>query len=357
MQRDNQNENLVQKYDFQQHRTENCVKFSQSETNSSVNFSDSDEEDDNLMAILPRFEDDKNEFRNLFQLIPEPGAQVSGNSQLQRAIEVTMDIHKTKEGKEHFYVYSKRSKVSHLLSLPNSVLPHIKGSDTQTVFPPTYLIDEELEELREPFSIESNQYLIIKDEGLFFEIKEREDKDQQVLFVKAQRNFYSKIYDAKIRGAFNMNRKLNFPIFVYEGRSILVRFCDIFSFFPVVFDEISLFIKNTNDGTNLENLVLEKITNAIVAGVNKVAGSQGIPLDAILGETYQNKYSEFRIYAEVRKTDFPIKIAYNITYEERMILINGTAIINQKFVDREDKLIIQIESYNKMTLIVPQTPV
>ena len=89
---------------------------------------------------------------------------------------------------------------------------------------------------------------------------------------------------------------------------MIKRFCDIFCFLPSIFEEM-------HDKLDDEELVIKKILMAIVSGIHKMMISQGIPLTALVGETYEIKKENCYLFAEVRKNKNPVKINYNLNGE------------------------------------------
>ena len=100
-----------------------------------------------------------------------------------------------------------------------------------------------------------------------------------------------------------------------------------------------------NHEENSEQLINSKVSAALVSGIHKIVSSQGVPFDAIIGESYETRYKEdFYLFAEVRKDKNRTKISYNIRFKQRKISINGWAKIIWYYMEKEDMLLINIDS-------------
>jgi len=98
-----------------------------------------------------------------------------------------------------------------------------------------------------------------------------------------------------------------------------------------------------------EQFLIKKIIVTLVSGLHKLLSSQGIPLTALPGETFETKNGMFYLFAEVRNNK-PIKINYNIRWRNRDITMDGWATFDFTYKEKQDKMVINVDSYNKMVM-------
>lgn len=312
--------------------------------------SSSEDEPDYFETFLPVFDMFKNEFENLFapiEKLPDALTRLKGDFKgFEKGITIDLiyDI-------ENFFAPKTGNKVTQLKACPNSIFPILSRHADDEDYPPTYLTDLEYRKFLRPFN-PYNKYFNIRNNGLFFLYDSQRKFDFQTNFVLSSRLFYTKIFNdrlIKTRLKDEKHSEINLPINLYEPKTIIKRFCDLFVFFPYIFQD---FYKNSKQLD--EDYVLSKIASAIVAGIHKVFASQGLPFMCLYGETYEVKMNNFFLFAEVRKDKFPAKIAYNIRFLDRFIVLNGWVEIWWNFLEIEDSVQINLTSYNKMKIQINQ---
>jgi hypothetical protein len=308
--------------------------------------SSSEDEPDYFESFLPVFDMYKNEFENLFapiERLPDSLTRLKGEFrgfEKGLTIDLIYDV-------ENFFASKTETKVTQLKACPNSFFPILSRNPDDEDYPPTYLTDLEYKKFLKPFN-PHNKYFNIRKNGLFFMYDSERKYDFQTNFVINSRLFYTKIFNdrlIKTRQKDIKHSEINLPISLYEPKTLIKRFCDIFVFFPYVFQE---FHKNSNKLD--EEYVLSKIASAIVTGIHKVFASQGLPLNCLYGETFEIKMNSFYLFAEVRKDNYPTKITYNIRFLDRFIVLNGWVEIWWNYFEIEDSVQINLSSYNKMII-------
>jgi hypothetical protein len=312
--------------------------------------SSSEDEPDYFESFLPVFDMYKNEFENIFapiERLPDALTRLKGEFrgfEKGFTIDLIYDV-------ENFFAPKTETKVTQLKACPNSCFPILSRNPDDEDYPPTYLTDLEYKKFLKPFN-PHNKYFNIRKNGLFFLYDSERKFDFQTNFVLNSRLFYTKIFNdrlSKTRQKDEKHSEINLPISLYEPKTVIKRFCDLFVFFPYVFQD---FYKNSNELD--EEYVLSKMAASIVAGIHKMFASQGVPLNCLYGETFEIKMNNFYLFAEVRKDKFPTKLTYNIRFLDRFIVLNGWVEIWWNFFEIEDSVQINLSSYNKMTINLKQ---
>ena len=317
--------------------------------NISQKSSSSDDEEDYFESFLPEFDKYSNEFENLFSAIDPIANALTRFKGVFRGIENINFINFISDV-ENFFVHKTDTKVTQLKACPNSMIPILPRNPNDEDCPPTYFTDIECRKFLKGFNPGSKSY-VIRAIGLKFVYDSQRKFDIQSNFVISSRTFYTKIFNERLSKTKVKDDKLyneiNLPLALYEANTFIKRFCDFFTYFPFIFDDI---YQMSLDKPLVDQFVLCKISSAILAGIHKVISSQGIPLTALVGETYETFNRMFYLFAEVRNDKNPTMIQYNIRFRDRFIVLNGWAEIWWKYKEKEDIIILKMSSYNKMEI-------
>ena len=248
---------------------------------------------------------------------------------------------------DKFFVDLYETKINLLKTAPNSFFPILnRTKDDIDLFAPTYMISGEVKEFIKPLKPNPSVYKSNL-RGLEFNYTTDNKEDFESQYVMLHRLIYGKVcqdnlINSKKKKSEQEQKQLQFPISIYESKTFLKRFCDLFSFFPCV-------IKEIYDQFIDEKYMIKKILMTIVCGLHKFICSQGMPLTALPGETYEVVKDYFYLFAEVRKSK-PIKIVYNIRWKGRSVTIDGWAEISYEFIEKSDKINVFLDSYNRMVV-------
>jgi len=207
--------------------------------------SSSEDEPDYFESFLPVFDMYKNEFENIFapiERLPDALTRLKGEFrgfEKGFTIDLIYDV-------ENFFAPKTETKVTQLKACPNSCFPILSRNPDDEDYPPTYLTDLEYKKFLKPFN-PHNKYFNIRKNGLFFLYDSERKFDFQTNFVLNSRLFYTKIFNdrlSKTRQKDEKHSEINLPISLYEPKTVIKRFCDLFVFFPYVFQD---FYKNSNE--------------------------------------------------------------------------------------------------------------
>jgi hypothetical protein len=326
--------------------------------NTSQDSSSSEEEPDQFEIINPLIRED--ELKNLTMYIDQPLLNMKPILKMfdnRMSAKIVPLLNPLK-----FFVDENEKKIPFLMSLPYSYLPLIKKplESRDPICAPSYMNEEEVKEYTRPFYIDLNYYGLPEEGGkggMCFKYDLEKRKDDQSNYVFYQRQFYGKIMKDRLVNGNHKEKKskgnnakaeedekeYNLPMTLYEPVSFLKRFCDVFYYLNKTFGEM---VKRDD-----EELMLKKFMSGLIAGFHRSLASQGLPIGVLIGETYEveSTHGEFKLFAEV-KNDKPIKIAYNIRWKKRVILLDGYTEFTYEFKENKDAFILAMTGYNKLKL-------
>ena len=163
-------------------------------------------------------------------------------------------------------------KVDYMLSLPNSYLPLIKKpiNSSDPISAPLYMNSRETNKFSKPLTI-NNKYYGTGKYGMSFKYDLEAKADMQSNFVFHQRLFFDKILKERLtnKSSYGKDAEYEFPITLYEPNTFLRRFCDLFCYIGVGFEEI--YVKSNYD----EEVIIRKLFSSLLAGFHKPMASQG----------------------------------------------------------------------------------
>ena len=321
-----------------------------------ISSSSNDEEEDYFELFLPEFDKYMNEFENLFAPISSPAySLIRFKDEFRGPDQITMI--NFIEDVENFFVHKTETKVTQLKACPNSMIPILPRKNLDEDCAPTYFTDIEYRKFLKPFNL-GNKSFVVRNTGLNFIYDSERKLDLQSNYVIGNRSFYTKLFNDRMgKSKINkdkINNEINLPIALYEAKTLIKRLCDIFIYFPLVFEDIYMICQND---ILADDYVLNKIASAIIAGLHKVVSSQGIPLTALIGETYETFNRFFYLFAEVRRDQNPLTINYNIRFRDRFITLNGWVEMCWEYREKQDIVKIKIVSYNKMKINCKEDPI
>jgi len=165
-----------------------------------------------------------------------------------------------------------QKKVDYMMSLPNSYLPLMKKplENKDPICAPLYMNEREAIQFSKPLMLNKNYYGLGK-YGMSFKYNLDAKADMQSNFVYHQRLFFDKILKERLtnKTAYGKDAEYEFPITMYEPNTFLRRFCDLFCYISVGFDEI--YSKSDYD----EEVIIRKLFASLFAGFHKPIASQG----------------------------------------------------------------------------------
>lgn len=252
---------------------------------------------------------------------------------------------------EIFFVDSKEKKINFMMSAPNSYFPLLKKSaiSKDVICAPSYLTEREEEYYVKPFFIDFGRFTH-NNLGYVLKFISTDRTEEQSNYIYFQGKFYESIVkDRFVNGKKGedeeQDQEYDFPISLYEPVTFLKRFCEVFYYLNISFTEIC--------GKKLsEENMIKKFTSGLFSGFHKILGSQGMPLPALIGETYEftDATGNFELFAEV-KNDKPITICYNIRWQKREAMIDGTIEFGFKFDENNDEFIIKMNGISKIRIL------
>lgn len=169
-------------------------------------------------------------------------------------------------------------KADYMVSLPNSYLPLMKkplNSDNNSknndpICAPLYMNEREVLKFSKPLMLHKKFYGAGKF-GMSFKYDLDAKADMQSNFIFHQRLFFDKILKERLtnKSAYGKDAEYEFPITLYEPNTFLRRFCDLFCYLSVGFEEI--YSKSEYD----EEVIIRKLFASLLAGFHKPMASQG----------------------------------------------------------------------------------
>lgn len=249
---------------------------------------------------------------------------------------------------EYQDVFSFHKKAEYMMALPNSYLPFMKKpiNSADPICAPLYMNEKEIIKFCKPLMLKKDFYGKSK-YGLSVKYNLDKKLDIQSNFIFHQRLFFDKILKERLTNkiSYGKDAEYELPLTVYEPVTLLRRFCDVFCYLNVGFEEI--YSKTDYD----EEVVIRKLFSSLIAGFHKPLASQGIPLKALIGETYEvdSENGDLKLFAEV-KNDNPIHIVYNLRWKKRKALLDGWCCMKNEFVESSDELRIKLGSINTLRL-------
>ncbi len=317
------------------------------------NYSSSSSDDEDIYEFL-KIEISKSEFENLSKTIDRPYNPIElikkildGNSGKMMNYYMNLPIFFSAE-EYGDNVLSFKKNVDFLLTLPNSYLPLMEKPphSNSPISAPLYMNEIEMNKFCKPVSITGPHYGREK-YGLSFKYDLLKKKDIQSNFVYHQRLFFDKILKERLtnKAAYGKDAEYELPLTLYEPNTLLRRFCDVFTFLAIGFEEI--FTKNEYD----EEYIIRKFFSSLLAGFHKPIASQGIPLKPLIGETYEvdSKNSDLKLFAEV-KNDNPIHIVYNLRWKGRKVCLDGSVLMKSDFNETTDEIRTKMGGINTLRL-------
>ncbi len=309
--------------------------------------SSSENDEDYYDRVVPIFEEGDAEFEAFVERVPSISKTITTTGSNNNNSNLLVNKISTYMKTEGFFVDFFETKLTFLKSAPNSFFPILnRNKDDNDFFAPTYMTDTEIRKrFIKPTKTNPERYKESK-LGLEFNYTPNKKDDLEAQYILTHRLLYGKLCQDNLmkssKNNTNQKKELNLPINVYEGKTFIKRFCDIFSFFPCIMDELQEKFDN-------EQFLIKKIIVTLVSGLHKLLSSQGIPLTALPGETFETKNGLFYLFAEVRNNK-PIKISYNIRWKNRDITLDGWASFDFSYKEKQDKMVINVDSYNKMVM-------